>query len=273
MRSDATAGSTAKNAKNREPYGGKRLELPAKIFPLLSASLLLGLWWFASSMAPPYLLPSPIRVLLGLQEIAASGELVRQLRLTFGHVLTGSALSVVLGSLLGTLLALSPLSARLFGSWVPLLQATPGLAWALIAIVWFGLNPVGVVFVICLGTLPTIIIGIWEATRNVDRLLLDMARAFGASSWQRLTRVYFPAVTPHLLAGTRISVGLAWKVAVVAEMFMSGRGVGSALHTAAFALRMDLLLAWTLVLIGSMLLLEYLVFRPLERRVMRWRPS
>jgi NitT/TauT family transport system permease protein len=268
------AGSIARSAKQVvQAERAKTAGVPSRLVPLLSVPLLLGLWWLATLLMPPYLLPSPSRVLYALREISVSGELAAQLQLTFTHVLAGAALSVVLGSILGIVLALSPLTARLFGSWVPLLQATPGLVWALIAIVWFGLNPVGVVFVICLGTLPTILIGVWEAIRNVDRLLLDMARAFGASGWQRLSRIYLPAVTPHLLAGTRIAVGLGWKVAVVAEMFMSGHGVGSALYTAAFAMRMDLLLAWTAVLVSCMLLLEYLVFRPLERRVTRWRPS
>jgi len=44
--------------------------------------------------------------------------------------------------------------------------------------------------------------------------------------WGGAFRVFLPAAAPPILAGMRISIGIAWLVIVAAEMLVGGTGIG-----------------------------------------------
>jgi NitT/TauT family transport system permease protein len=64
--------------------------------------------------------------------------------------------------------------------------------------------------------------------RSADHNLLNLFQIYGASRWQVLTQLQLPAALPYLLAGMKISGGLALIGAVVAE-FVAGSGTGTGL--------------------------------------------
>lgn len=61
---------------------------------------------------------------------------------------------------------------------------------------------------------------------NVDPAYLDVARTLGASRWRTLVKVILPAAAPYIVAGLRISIGIAWLVIVAAEILVGGTGLG-----------------------------------------------
>lgn len=61
---------------------------------------------------------------------------------------------------------------------------------------------------------------------NVDPVYRDVARSLGASKWRTIWKVILPAAAPNIVAGLRISIGIAWLVIVAAEILVGGTGVG-----------------------------------------------
>lgn len=253
---------------------GQRMQKVERgVRPLVSYALLVVAWQILGSAVPSYLLPSPYETLVAALSLAKSGELQAQAAITLFHLAGGVLLAAVMGTAAGLVVGLSDLGRDYFAPTIPFFQSVPGLCWSFIALIWFGLSPFGIIFVVFIGTFPNMLLNVWEGTKNVDRVLIRMAMSLGSSRWQLIRTIYLPSIFPYAIAGVRIILGLGWKVAVVAEMLLGGQGIGSALSNSAYALRMDLVFGWTLVLVILMFAIEYGMVSPVEKRIVQWKTS
>jgi NitT/TauT family transport system permease protein len=78
---------------------------------------------------------------------------------------------------------------------------------------------------------------------------------------------------PYLFSSVRIALSLSWKIALVAEAFGAGSGVGQKLTYWFQETRLDMMLAWGVSFMIVMVLIDLLVVRAWERRVFAWRPQ
>ena len=80
-----------------------------------------------------------------------------------------------------------------------------------------------------------------------------------------------PSVLPFLFAGVRLSFAISWKVEQLTEVFGSNSGVGFQIRSAFQSFSVPRVLAWVLLFIAFMLLVERVVLVRIERRLFRWR--
>lgn len=243
--------------------------------PLVLGSLgLLGffaLWWGLALNFPPYLFPSPLTVVAALAKMAVTGELFYHLGATLLRTTLAFGASLLVGTLLGVPMGLVK---PLYDAAYPVLnaiQAVPALNWIFFAIIWFGLVPASPVFVIFIVTLPIFMIGTIEGIKDVDPNLLAMARSFGANRRLVLADILLPSILPHIFAALRVGIGFALKLAMFVEMIMTSRGAGYAATLAKDYTQTEKVFAWTLVMIGVILLFENVIFRRAEALVIRWK--
>ena len=99
------------------------------------------------------------------------------------------------------------------------------IAIAPLVLIWVGIDHVerALLIIAWLVAFFPILANMTLGLKSVDRGLVDLFRLYGASRWQRFRRLELPAALPYLLAGTKISGGLALIGAVVAE-FVAGSG-------------------------------------------------
>jgi NitT/TauT family transport system permease protein len=110
------------------------------------------------------------------------------------------------------------------------LQVTPVVAIAPLILIWVGYEHVeraAVVIALIVAFFP-ILSNATLGLRSVDPGLADLFRLYGASRWQTLVRLRLPGALPYILAGMKISGGLALIGAVVAE-FVAGSGTATGL--------------------------------------------
>jgi NitT/TauT family transport system permease protein len=136
---------------------------------------------------------------------------------------------------------------------------------------WFGINEWASVFVIAAIGFPPITFNVFEGVKNLDMSLVDMARAFRANQRKIITDLVLPSLVPYFMAGARYGIGLAWKIAIIAEMMGMGNGVGFAMQHYYRLMRMDQVLAWILVFTIVILAVDRLVLVKLEQALTRWR--
>jgi NitT/TauT family transport system permease protein len=84
-----------------------------------------------------------------------------------------------------------------------------------------------------------------------------------------VTGVYIPFLVPPMLAAGRIGFSLSWKVAFLCEVFGFPGGLGWEVRASYRVYDMTALLAWLLVFIITLLLVEQ-VIRIAERALVRW---
>jgi len=148
------------------------------------------------------------------------------------------------------------------------------LAWIPIAILWFGVGDSAAIFLIFVGCFFPMLLIAMSAVHNIPAVYINAGQNFGLSSREFATRVLYPAVTPQLLTGLRITLGIAWLVVVAAEMISVNSGLGFLIVDARNAgNRYDLVVAG-MVIIGLIGLLLDLAMRSLEQvKSIHWSSS
>jgi NitT/TauT family transport system permease protein len=237
--------------------------------------LAVGLAWYGISAAgwvPATLLPGPERVLRRVVEATRGGILATHLALTVRRVVVAFAAALVISLPVGAAMGFSRGLERLPTPWLVVALSIPGLIWALITLLVFGLSELTIYTAIGAGLVPMFVVNWWQGVKALDRDLLLMARVYRASKWRVARDVVLPQLLPQLFASARYGLAWGWKIVVVIEMLGFGNGVGYLLYESYHLFSMERVLAWTMAFLSVMLVLEYGVLAPLERRWTRWRP-
>ncbi|MDP5359728.1 MAG: nitrate ABC transporter permease, partial [Paracoccaceae bacterium] len=142
------------------------------------------------------------------------------------RVLVGYALAAAIAIPLGFLIGMSPLAYKALNPFIQVLRPISPLAWMPLALYTIKDASTSAVFVIFICSLWPMLINTALGVANVRRDWLDVARTLEVKPLRRAFRVVLPAAAPTILAGMRISMGIAWLVIVAAEMLVGGTGVG-----------------------------------------------
>ena len=144
-----------------------------------------------------------------------------------------------------------------------------GIGWTFLAIIWFGISDITVVFVISMVLVPFAIINMREGLANLDAERIEMAASFTRGPWRRFVLVVLPSLFPFIFATIRISFGVAWKVALTAELFGGNTGLGYLLNLARQDFDMPLILAVILIIIAFVYSTDRWIFAPIQSRLAR----
>lgn len=267
-------GATGERARAASRAGVGRLlrdMLRAVVPPLLFLVLLAAGWQLLASSSDSSLVPDLSAVVQSLRDVLGSSGGLSDLAVTVERVVLGFALAFVVAVAAGIAMGRNRWIAAFLEPAVLLGLTIPGLVWALLCVIWFGVALTTPVVAIALSSAPALVLNVVQGVRSVDPAVLEMAHVFRFSRLTRLRKLWLPALAPFLLSGARLGLSLSWKVIVLVEMFGMSSGVGYQLNQAFSAQDVALVLAWTLLFATAMAVLEYGVLRTIERRVTRWR--
>jgi NitT/TauT family transport system permease protein len=239
----------------------------------LSVVSIFVLWAAIAALFPPTLLPGPLVVGRRLAELVVTGDFWTHLGATIRRVAIGFVLAFVVSVAAGTLMGARRLAEHVFEAWVLVGLTIPGLCWAVLGVMWFGITEFAPVFAIVVVVLPMLTLNMWQGTKSLDRDLIEMAHVFRAPLSSVMRDVVLPQLMPFCLAGARLGFALGWKVVVLSEMFGLSSGVGYMINRSFSAYSMDDVLAWTVGFTAVMFAFEYAVMLPIERQLVRWRPT
>ena len=126
----------------------------------------------------------------------------------------------------------------------------------ILALIWIPSKNLSI-FMAFLMVLPLIYSNFLEGLNRADAQLLEMAKVFRMSAFNRIRGIYWPAAFPYLLTAMRLSLGMCWKAGIAAEVIAQPKNsIGSALHRAKVFFSTPELFAWTLAIILLSVTLE-----------------
>ena len=225
-------------------------------------------WAAYSATTESYVLPGPWLVVERIGQMLADQYELGHIFYSFAHIVSAVALSFVIGSALALLAHYASVSRlAIHGRLGPFLNSFSGVGWTFLAIIWFGISDMTVVFVISMVLIPFALINMREGLENLDGERIEMAKSFTRSPWRRFSLVVLPSLYPFIFATIRISFGVAWKVALTAELFGGDKGMGYLLNLARQDFDMPLVLAVIVVIVAFVFLTERMIFQPLQARV------
>jgi NitT/TauT family transport system permease protein len=229
-----------------------------------------ALWWGVALVTPRTLLPRPPAVAAVLAADITSGTVFELIWQSLRHYVPGLLVGSALGMTVGIAVGWSSTAENTIGTVASLLRPVPPLAWIPFAIIWFGLNDRGAAFIIAIVAFWINYYNAEGGVAGVDQQLLEVAQSLGTKSDLGLIRkVVIPSATPDLFTGFRTAAGQAWMVMVAAEL-LGVPGIGKHLWDAANFLRMEVVIAYMLV-IGVLFLVSDRLIKVVETRMLAWR--
>jgi len=240
---------------------------------LLSLAALLALWFVLAATFSPTVVPGPVPVLEKMWENLLSGQAPYHIFKTLLRVFLGLILTMVLGVGAGTVMGMFRKGEAFLESWVTVGLTIPAIVYSIIFLLWFGFNDIGAVVAIGVSAFPTVAISIWQGIKGLDAQLVDMGTAFHLSRATIVGKIIFPQLLPHLLGSMRYALGICWKICTTVELIGLSSGVGYMLNYWFGLFSMTQVFAWTLSFLLVMFAIEYLLFKPVETRLTRWRTS
>ena len=232
---------------------------------------LLALWFFLSAKLSPMILATPVDALNRLSEMLLMTEFWQSLVITLIRLLIALTIGASLGFLLGVASGrrswlkhfLEPLR------WV--LMSIPPVVVVLLAMLWFGMGTNMVVVIAVLLLTPSIYVNTQKGVEQIDSQWLELAQIYQFSRWQRLTKIYVPAISAPLCATLILVCCHGVRIVVLAEVLGAHDGLGFELANARGNFDMGEFYAWVTMCLLIVAVLEFTLFKPLQKLLLRWK--
>jgi NitT/TauT family transport system permease protein len=204
----------------RHPWSGRNIW--AVVWPkLLAIGLVIGLWEIVHLTGwKHYVLPGPGTVFANLWDQMQHIVLWQAIDITMRRAVIGFALSVLIGAVVGALVSrIKPLRAAT-GSLITALQTMPSIAWFPFAIILFGATTNAIIFVIVLGSAPSVANGLITGVDYIPPLLLRAGKTMGLSRVALYRHLILPASLPSFVSGLKQAWAFAWRSLMAGELLV-----------------------------------------------------
>lgn len=237
---------------------------------VISILSLAVLWEVTGRIMDSTLIPPLSRIGAAWWKLLASGKLAANLTLSLTTLAAGFFLAVSIGIIIGLLMGRFRAVEHFLDLYVNVLMSAPTTAFVPVLIMWFGLGVESRIAVVFLFAVFVIIINTMTGVKQVDSVLVEMARSFGAKEKEIFFKIILPAAMPAIMAGVRLGMGRAVKGMVTAEMLLTLTGIGAMIMQYGSSFATDSLFAVILtILIIAMITMRAVQW--LDRRLTGWK--
>lgn len=242
---------------------------PGRLIGLLPILGLVVLWQAAvmAHLYPPVLLPPPLKVMEAFAQYydtIASNTLA-----SVSRVVTGVGIAFCLAVPAGLLIGRYEVLDRLFDWSIQVFRSVPPISLIPMAMLFFGIGDTPAIVLIVLSGVWPLLLNTISGVRGIERTMLKVATAAGASEALILRDIVWPAALPNIFTGLRLAVGGGWLTVVTAEMIAVKSGLGYMILNAQMTFRPELIFAGIIV-IGAIGVVGDYGVRHLRKRACAW---
>lgn len=240
----------------------------------LAATLAFFLVWqvAALSLDERILLPTPLAVIRRFLMLLTEAEFYGAALYSLSRIALGFVCGLGVGILLAALAAASHTAEVLLRPYMFTVKSVPVASFVVLALVWLTSARLSF-FIAFLMVMPIVYTNLLTGIRSADPAMREMAELYRIAPLKRIVYLYVPSVESALLAACRISLGLAWKAGIAAEMIAIPEGsFGEALYLYGSQWwDTTTMLAYTLAIVLLSLLFEKLVLTVLSLCYRLWK--
>ncbi len=199
------------------------------------------------------LLPTLGKIALAVEKVAfapdpRSGEILlwQDTAASLKRLVLGVGVAALIGFFLGLNMGLLPGIRGLSLTFLTFIANIPPLAILPILFITFGVDQLGKVMLIILGTFPLIARDIYLETTKIPTNVVVKALTLGASQFGVIYRVVMPQILPRLIDTIRLVLGAAWLFLIASEAIASQDGLGYRIFLVRRYLSMDIIIVYVL---------------------------
>lgn len=277
MTSTSTTGtSSAPSSRKTGASGFSWASLPVVIRRGLLLVALIAFWQLYVTImdVDPLLFASPLSVATALWQGWTSGQLASATWITMQILVLGMVIGMAIAAALTILATWTKIGEDLLVLLTSMINPLPAIALLPLAILWFGLGPTALIFIIANAVTWPIAINVSMGFRTAPATIKMVGRNIGLKGWKMVKDVLLPAALPHTISGLKTGWAFGWRTIIAAELVFgvagSGGGLGFFINESRYFLRIPDVFAGlvTIALIGIAL---DMVFSLVERKtVVRW---
>src|ERR1700686_2853 len=177
------------------------------LIPWIVPLTIVLIWQLAcvTGFVPARVLPAPTDVALAGWKLLLSGELVRNIWVSFWRASAGFVIGGSIGFAFGLANGLSQLSNKLTDTTLQMVRNIPHLALIPLVILWFGIDESAKLFLVALGGFFPICLTPVHGLRPGEPQLIEMGRIYGMTDGELFRRVIFPGALPSIFVGVRFA--------------------------------------------------------------------
>ena len=237
----------------------------------------LVLWWLGSQLSGPEILPGPVAIGRTIMEnfvTAGPEEKTAEFHVavTLARIVFTFSVAMLAGIALGLVMGLRRRVELAVGYLIPIALTIPTLLAVFLCVLWFGYSEAGGLFAVILTVTPFVTVNMLAGTKAIDKELVDMARAFKANRRLLIRKVLIWQLMPYIFAAFRYAFGMTWKIVALAETFGLKYGIGYMFTFWFEQFNMVQVMAWIILFVALMLILEHGVIARVEEKIFAWRP-
>jgi NitT/TauT family transport system permease protein len=166
----------------------------------------------------PYIFPGPATTISNLWDQAGTGLLWKAIGITLTRAVTGFAVALVIGTIVGALVSrIGPLRAAV-GSLITGAQTMPSVAWVPFAIILYGPNTSAILFVVVMAAAPSVANGLIAGVDYTPPQLVKAGRLMGLRGLSLYRNLFLPASLPTFVTGLKQAWAFAWHGLLVGEL-------------------------------------------------------
>ena len=232
----------------------------------------LGVVWLivtALGWVGPLFLPSIGRVVLRLNELAASGKLANDTFVSVYRISVGFLISTMFALPIGILIGCYRTWEAAIEPLVDFIRYMPVVAFVPLTILWTGTGDIQKFLIIWIGTFFQQVLLVMDNVKSVPRDFVNLGRTLEMSEAKILFRIVLPSALPAIWDSMRISLGWAWTWLVVAELVAATSGIGYRITTAQRFFQTDTIFGY-LLLLGVLGLTTDQAMKLAHRRLFRY---
>ena len=216
-------------------------------------------------------MPGPSDVFRKIVEEADSKELFIHTLVTLKRVFLSFFIAMFIGTFFGLYMGRNKKANVFLDDWLVLGLNVPALVIIILCYVWFGLNEVAAILAVSLNKIPMVAVIMREGSRSIEKDFLEVGKFIKFPHKRMFLKIVLPLLYPYLLSSARSGLSLIWKIVLVVELLGRSDGVGFKLYGFFQFFDISGILAYTLSFVILIILVEFVIVRPFERRISVWR--
>ena len=227
---------------------------------LSSIGLIFIIWAiYAQSVANPYILPGPGVTIEYLGQLLTDLETYKTIFLTLFRLFIAFILSLSMAVILGVFAGNKDIVDEFLHPITSMLRSLPIASIIIIIIIIFG-NQTSLYIITFLMIFPITYEATKAGVKNIDQSIKDALALEGLPKWKLIIFVQLPLAYPFISTAITQSLGLGFKVIVMAEFISQSRsGIGRALKDGSISIDYQAVFAWTLIIIFIVIIFESLL--------------
>lgn len=230
------------------------------IYKFIAVLIALLLWQIlAMVIDTSILIVTPLSVIKRLGTIWLEEGFWGSVAFSLLRILIGFFSGLIAGIILAVLSSKSKIIESLLWPYMVTVRSVPVASIVVICLIWLSSANLSA-FISFLIVLPVIYQNMLTGIRSRDKELEEAAMVSGAGFMQRFRYITLPQVASHLISACTVTIGMAWKAGIAAEIIGTPKGsIGQKLYLSKTYLDTDDLLAWTVVLVILSIICEKII--------------